>query len=89
MVEFITAVVSAVLSCAASIITCTIKNSSQHNKTIGIIEYKIDELTKRVDKHNNVVERTYLLEKTSEIQAEKIKVANQKIEDLERKEKDS
>lgn len=42
------------------------------------MEYKLDELTKRVEKHNSVVERTYLLE-------EKVKVANHRIDDLERK----
>lgn len=40
--------------------------------------YRIEQLEKKVDKHNSVVERTYQLE-------EKIKVANHRIEDLERK----
>ena len=42
------------------------------------MEYKIDELAKKVEKHNSVVERTFLLE-------EKLKIANHRIEDLERK----
>lgn len=49
------------------------------------MEYKLDELTKRVDKHNSVVERTYSLERKMEVQEEQIKVANHRIEDLERK----
>ena len=40
--------------------------------------YRIEQLEKKVDKHNSVVERTYQLE-------EKIKVANHRIEDLEKK----
>ena len=36
------------------------------------------------DKHNNLIERTYALEKEQGIQKEKIKVANNRIEDLER-----
>lgn len=44
-----------------------------------IIKYRIEQLEKKVEKHNSIVERTYLLE-------EKIKVANHRIEDLERKE---
>ncbi len=40
--------------------------------------YRIEQLEKKVDKHNSVVERTYQLE-------EKIKVANHRIEDLENK----
>ncbi len=43
-----------------------------------MIKYRIEQLEKKVEKHNSVVERTYLLE-------EKIKVANHRIEDLERK----
>lgn len=45
-----------------------------------VIKYRIEQLEKKVEKHNSIVERTYLLE-------EKMKVANHRIEDLERKEK--
>lgn len=44
-----------------------------------VIKYGIEQLEKKVEKHNSVIERTYLLE-------EKIKVANHRIGDLERKE---
>jgi hypothetical protein len=47
------------------------------------MEYKLDELTKRVDKHNNTIERTYHLEEQMAIQEEKMKVANHRISDLE------
>ena len=43
-----------------------------------LIKYKIEQLEKKVEKHNSVVERTFLLE-------EKMKVANHRIEDLEGK----
>lgn len=43
-----------------------------------LIKYRIEQLEKKVEKHNSVVERTYLLE-------EKMKVANHRIEDLEGK----
>ena len=43
--------------------------------------YRIEQLEKKVEKHNSVVERTYLLE-------EKIKVANHRIDDLEREAKE-
>lgn len=45
----------------------------------------MEELTKRVDKHNNLVERTYHLEEGIEVLKEKIKVANHRIEDMERR----
>ena len=44
-----------------------------------LVKYRIEQLEKKVEKHNSIVERTYILE-------EKVKVANHRIEDLERKE---
>lgn len=49
------------------------------------MEYKLEELTKRVDKHNNVIERTYSLEQELSVQQEQLKVANHRITDLEKK----
>lgn len=46
-----------------------------------LIKYRIEQLEKKVEKHNSVVERTHLLE-------EKIKVANHRIDDLEREAKE-
>jgi len=43
-----------------------------------LTNHRLKELEKKVDKHNSIVERTYVLE-------EKIKVANHRIEDLEKK----
>lgn len=57
--------------------------SIQSSKTKTLIEYKLEELTKRVDKHNNVIERTYKLEEFAKVYEEKVKVANHRIDDLE------
>ena len=46
-----------------------------------LIKYRIEQLEKKVEKHNSIVERTYILE-------EKVKVANHRIDDLERKEEE-
>lgn len=78
------AIVSSLISAAATLIVCIISNHAQNEKTRALLEYKLDELTKRVDKHNNVIERTYELEKRTDLQEEKIKVVNHRIEDLER-----
>jgi len=45
-----------------------------------LTNYRIEQLEKKVDKHNSVMERTCLLE-------EQMKVANHRIKDLEEKEK--
>ena len=78
-------IISACVSAAAAILVCMISNHSQQEKTRALMEYKLDELTKRVDKHNNVVERTYHLEEEMRLQEEKMKVANHRIDDLEQK----
>lgn len=59
-------------------------STTQIRNEIGMVEYKLSELTKHVEKHNTVIERTYELEKRTELQEEKIRVANHRIEDLEK-----
>jgi predicted acylesterase/phospholipase RssA len=49
--------------------------------------YRIEQLEKKVDKHNTVIERTYKLEQAQAVQEEQIKVANNRIKDLEEREK--
>ena len=51
---------------------------------IKLISYRIEQLEKRVEKHNNLIDRTYKLEEVSALQAEQIKVANHRIDDLEK-----
>ena len=48
-----------------------------------LTQYRLEELEKKVQAHNNLVERTYKLEERTELQEEKIKVANHRIDDLE------
>ena len=52
--------------------------------TSKLTEYRIKELERKVEKHNSIVERTFRLEDKFELVDEKIKVANHRIEDLER-----
>ena len=37
-----------------------------------LMSYRIEQLEKRVDKHNNVIERVYILERQNAIQDERI-----------------
>lgn len=45
---------------------------------IGLVNYRLKQLEKKVDKHNCIVQKTYILE-------EKMKVANHRIKNLEDK----
>ncbi len=51
--------------------------------TSKLSNYRIEQLEKKVDKHNNLIERTYSIEKRLDVQEEKIDVANHRISDLE------
>jgi hypothetical protein len=48
-----------------------------------LTNYRIQQLEKKVEKHNNVIERVYNLEKNEAVMGEEIKVANHRISDLE------
>ena len=48
-----------------------------------LVVYRIEQLEKKVEKHNNVLERVYDLEKSEAVIKEEIKVANHRIDGLE------
>lgn len=48
-----------------------------------LTNYRIEQLEKKVDKHNTVIERVFKLEGEMDTVDERIKVANHRIEDLE------
>lgn len=82
-------IISGIISAGAAIIVCMITQTTQARKTEALLSYKLDELTKRVDKHNNVIERTYKLEEQAAVHEEQIKVANHRIDDLEEANKEA
>lgn len=53
--------------------------------TSKLTNYRIEQLEKKVDRHNSIIERTYRLEENDKLLEEKIKVANRRLDDLERK----
>ena len=48
-----------------------------------LVNYRLQELEKKVEKHNQVIERVYKLEQHEAVIDEEIKVANHRIDDLE------
>ena len=55
-------VIAAAISGAVTLLVCLITNHAQQEKTRALMEYQLKELTARVEKHNNVIERTFRLE---------------------------
>lgn len=83
-------VIAALISAAAAVIVCIINSNAQHRKLLAELEqrdnlqaYRIEKLEEKVDKHNQVIDRTYKLEQEYSLLDEKIKVANHRIDDLE------
>ena len=93
MTEIVVALIAAGSSILVGLLTFVgvIITNSKANKKIenqlavsqAVTESKLDSLTKQVEKHNKVIERVYNLEKQEELIEEKLKVANNRIHDLE------
>ena len=72
-------IISAVISAAAAIIVCMINN----NKVVSLIEYRLEQLEQKQDKYNNIISRTYELEKNEAVLEEEMKATIHRIDDLE------
>ena len=73
--SILVAIITGGLALAGTVIS----NLTTHSKTI----YRIEQLEKKQDIHNHVIERVYELEKVSEVIEERQKVADKRIADLE------
>lgn len=58
-----------------------------NRKSQALVLYRLQQLEAAVNRHNQVVERVYKLEERAEVTDERIRVANHRIEDLEKVEK--
>ena len=73
------AIVVAVLSFVGTAIGSVVSILTANRLT----NYKIESLEEQVKKHNNLIERMFLVEQKTAILDEQIKVANHRIADLE------
>lgn len=83
-------ILASLISALSAIMVCMINNHFQnqkvqkaHNDNIVLISYRLEQLEHKVDKHNNLIERTYELERKTSVLEEKQAVANHRIDDLE------
>lgn len=76
----ISTIIVAILALIGTLTGAYLSNS----KTKALLAYRLERLEERVNKHNSLVERTYHIEEEQEIIKEKIKVANHRIDDLEK-----
>ena len=66
-------IISSLISAAVTLIVCLITQ----NKTKALIAYRLEELEKKQDKHNSVIERTYKLEQDVAVIKEQIHALSQ------------
>ena len=84
-------IIASLISSLAAIVVCMVNNHFQnkkaekaHNDNIVLISYRLEQLESKVDKHNNLIERTYDLERKTAVLEEKQDIANHRISDLEK-----
>jgi len=82
----------AIITGIVAILVCIINNWVQYNKTrqetdktVALIELRLSELSDRVDRHNQVIERTYKLEESTALQDAELKRLNERIKIMEGK----
>ena len=81
MEAILVAIITGGISLAGTVITVLATSRKQQ----ALFEYRLNQLEEKQDKHNQVIERTYKLEDRANILDEKMKVANHRIDDLEKK----
>ena len=55
-------IIAAAISAAVTLAVCIINNRSQNDKTRALLDYRLSELERKQDKHNQTIERTFRLE---------------------------
>ena len=74
--SIIVAIIGLVGSVLVQIVSIVVNNN--------VIKYRIEQLEKKVEKHNNLIERVYELEKNNSVQDVRLERIDHRIEDLER-----
>lgn len=84
-------IISGIISATAAIVVCLVNNHYQraesdkkHEANIMLISYRLEQLEKKVDIHNNLIERTYELEKKADVLSEQVRTNGHRIDELEK-----
>lgn len=76
--------ISAIIVAALSLLGTFVGVYFSNRKSSALMLYRLEQLEKKVNAHNNLIERTYALERRVEVDEEKLKIANHRIGDLEK-----
>ena len=75
-----------VITAALSLIGTLVGTLGGITLSSNLTNYRIEQLEKKVEAHNNLIKRTYELEKEFSVLDERVRVANHRIDDLEKEE---
>ena len=75
---------SEVITAALSLVGTLVGTLGGIALSSNLTNYRIEQLEKKVEKHNNLITRTYKLEQEFAVMDERVRVANHRIEDLEK-----
>lgn len=78
MITAIATIIGALISGVVSLLVST----HQHDKAMALVEYRIGELEQKMDKHNNLVERTAVIERDLKTAFNRIDETKQEVRDL-------
>ena len=83
-------IIGAIISAAAAITVCIINANSQNKKILSEMDkhnalqaQRLKQLEEKVNKHNNLIERTYAIEQKRAVLDNRERVSEHRIEDLE------
>lgn len=79
-------IIVAIITGSLSLIGTYLAGRMSHNKVVALLEYRLDILEKKQDKYNNVLARTYELEKKYEVLDNRESVSEHRLNDLEHSE---
>jgi len=74
---------STIIICLLTVVGNIIVSALSNRKITALVVYRIEQLEKKMELHNNAVMRLTTLEGKTDILDERIKVANNRIADLE------
>lgn len=86
--EIWVAIITSVFSFAGTVLAVVLgdkKNAKRSKEQADLTLYRLEELEKKQDKHNSLIERMFRVERRLDVDEERIKVANHRISDLENK----
>lgn len=78
-----TAEIAAIITAVLALIGTLVGTYAANRKSAALVEYRLEQLEKKVDLHNSVIERTYKLEEQVALLESEDKRQNERLKTLE------